>query len=37
MTEIKKSILINATVSKVFEFASNYQKWPEFFVGISMD
>jgi len=35
MTEIKKSILINATVSKVFEFASNYQKWPEFFVGIS--
>jgi ribosome-associated toxin RatA of RatAB toxin-antitoxin module len=35
MTEIKKSILINAPVSKVFEFASNYQKWPEFFVGIS--
>ena len=35
MTEIKKSILINASVSKVFEFASNYRKWPEFFVGIS--
>ena len=35
MTEIKKCILINAPVSKVFEFASNYQKWPEFFVGIS--
>ena len=35
MTEIKKSILINAPVSRVFEFASNYQKWPEFFVGIS--
>lgn len=35
MTEIKKSILINAPESKVFEFASNYLKWPEFFVGIS--
>jgi hypothetical protein len=35
MTEIKQSILIDAPVSKVFEFASNYQKWPKFFVGIS--
>jgi len=35
MTEIKKSIMINAPVSKVFEFASNYLKWHEFFVGIS--
>jgi len=35
MTEIKKSILINAPISKVFDFASNYLKWQEFFVGIS--
>ena len=35
MTEIKKSILINAPVNKVFDFASNYLKWPDFFVGIS--
>ena len=35
MTEIKKSILINAPIYKVFDFASNYLKWQEFFVGIS--
>jgi len=35
MTEIKKSILINAPRKKVFEFASNYLKWQDFFVGIS--
>ena len=35
MTEIKKSILINAPINKVFDFASNYLKWQEFFVGIS--
>jgi uncharacterized membrane protein len=35
VTEIKKTILINAPVSRVFEFASNYLNWPEFFEGIS--
>jgi len=35
MTEIKKSILINAPINKVFDFASNYLKWQEFFDGIS--
>ena len=35
MTEIKKSILINAPINKVFDFASNYLKCEEFFVGIS--
>jgi uncharacterized membrane protein len=35
MTEIKKSILIKAPINKVFDFASNYLKWQEFFVGIS--
>lgn len=35
MTEIKQRILINAPVSKVFDFASNYLKWPDFFEGIS--
>jgi hypothetical protein len=35
MTEIKKNILINAPISKVFDYASNYLKWQDFFVGIS--
>ncbi|HAX17114.1 MAG TPA: hypothetical protein DCY00_00740 [Actinobacteria bacterium] len=35
MTEIKQSIMINAPLNKVFDFASNYLKWPDFFVGIS--
>jgi coenzyme Q-binding protein COQ10 len=35
MTEIKKSILINAPINKVFDFASNYLNWQNFFVGIS--
>jgi uncharacterized membrane protein len=35
MTEICKTIVINAPVSKVFDFASNYMNWPEFFEGIS--
>ena len=35
MTEIKKSIFINAPIKNVFDFASNYLKWQEFFVGIS--
>ena len=35
MTEIKRSIIIEAPVSKVFEYASDYRKWPEFFEGVS--
>jgi len=35
MTEIKRSIKIDASANKVFEYASNYQKWPEFFEGVS--
>lgn len=35
MTEIKRSIRIEAPVSKVFDYASDYQKWPEFFEGVS--
>lgn len=35
MTEISKTILINAPVSKVFNFASDYLNWPKFFEGIS--
>jgi len=35
MTEIKRSIIIEAPVDKVFAYASDYQKWPEFFEGVS--
>lgn len=35
MTEIKRSIKINAPVEKVFKYASDYQKWPEFYEGVS--
>jgi uncharacterized membrane protein len=35
MTEIKRSIKIEAPVDKVFEYASDYKKWPEFFEGVS--
>ena len=35
MTEIKRSIKIGAPVNKVFEYASNYQKWSEFFEGVT--
>ncbi len=35
MTEIKRSIKIEAPVSKVFEYASDYLNWPEFFKGVS--
>src|SRR3990172_1677643 len=35
MTEIKRSIKIEAPVSKVFEYASDYLNWPEFFEGVS--
>lgn len=35
MTEIKRSIIIEAPVDKVFAYASDYQKWPMFFEGVS--
>jgi hypothetical protein len=35
MNEIKRSIKVEAPVSKVFEYASNYLNWPEFFEGVS--
>ena len=35
MTEIKRSVIIEALVNKVFEYASDYKKWPEFFEGVS--
>ena len=35
MTEIKRSIIIEAPVDKVFEYASDYKKWLEFFEGVS--
>ena len=35
MTEIKRSIIIEAPVNVVFEYASDYKKWPEFFEGVS--
>ena len=35
MNEIKRSIKVEAPVNKVFEYASNYLNWPEFFEGVS--
>jgi uncharacterized membrane protein len=35
MNEIKRSIKVKAPVNKVFEYASNYLNWPEFFEGVS--
>jgi uncharacterized membrane protein len=35
MTEIKQSIIIDAPVNKLFGYASNYLKWPEFIEVIS--
>lgn len=35
MTEIKRSIKIRAPIEKVFQYASNYQNWPEFYEGVS--
>ncbi len=35
MNEIKRSIIIDAPVEKVFNYVSNYQKWPEFYEGLS--
>ena len=35
MTEIKRSIIIKAPVEKVFHYVSDYQKWSEFYEGVS--
>jgi uncharacterized membrane protein len=35
MIEIKRSIHIEAPVEKVFQYASDYRKWPEYYEGIS--
>lgn len=35
MTEIKRRIIIEAPLNKVFEYTSNYLRWPEFFEGVS--
>lgn len=35
MTQIEKSILILAPLEKVFAYASDYQKWEEWFEGVS--
>ena len=35
MTEIKRSTIIGAPVEKVFNYACDYQKWSEFFEGVS--
>ncbi len=35
MTEIKNSAIIKAPVEKVFQYASDYKKWSEFFEGVS--
>jgi hypothetical protein len=34
MLDITRSIQIEAPVEKVFEYVSDYRKWPEFYVGI---
>ena len=35
MTEIKRNIKIKAPVEKIFKYASDYFKWPEFYEGVS--
>jgi hypothetical protein len=35
MTQIEKSILILTPLEKVFAYASDYQKWEEWFEGVS--
>ena len=33
--EVKRSIRIEASVEKVFQYASDYRKWPTFYEGVS--
>jgi uncharacterized membrane protein len=35
MTRVEKSILIPAPLKEVFQYASDYRKWPEWFKGVS--
>lgn len=35
MTEIKRSVIIKAPIEKVFEYASDYQKWSDWYEGVS--
>jgi uncharacterized membrane protein len=35
MTDIERSIEINARVEKVFQYAADWQNWPKFFEGVS--
>lgn len=35
MTEIKRNIIIEAPVNKVFEYAADYKNWSKFFEGVS--
>jgi len=35
MTEINRSVKINAPLNKVFEYTSDYRNWSEFFEGVS--
>lgn len=35
MAEIKRTIIINASIDKVFMYVSNYRNWSEFYIGLS--
>ena len=35
MTEISRTIKIEAPVQEVFKYASDYKKWQEFYEGVS--
>ena len=35
MTEIRRSVHIKAPIEKVFKYASDYHRWPEFYIGVS--
>lgn len=35
MTEINRSVKINAPLNKVFDYTSDYRNWSEFFEGVS--
>lgn len=35
MTRIEQSVIIKAPIEQVFDYAADYQKWPEWFEGVS--
>src|SRR4030042_5041528 len=35
MTRIEKSIVIKKTIDEVFNYASDWEKWPDWFEGVS--